>query len=37
MRVKPWYLALGFLVMTAATVEAQIIKITMSVTGAEMH
>ena len=37
MRAKQWYLALGLLVMTTAAVKAEIIKGTMSVTGAEMH
>jgi hypothetical protein len=37
MRGKPWFLALGLLVMATAMVEAEdVIKGTMAVTGAEM-
>jgi hypothetical protein len=36
MRAKPWFVALGLMVMTTSPVEAQVIKGTMSVTGAEM-
>jgi hypothetical protein len=36
MRVQAWFLAMGAMLMATTALEAQIIKATMSVTGAEM-